>query len=74
MEIHHLSRSWTAAGVASSLVAFAVAAFFTTDVIGEYFVNTSYFFALGWWYEFTIAIVTAAVGLAVAAYTYFTHR
>ena len=71
MEISHLSRSWMAAGIVSAVFALGLASFFAVDVIGEYFVNTSYFFALGWWYEFAIATVSAAAGAIVAIVTYW---
>lgn len=74
MQTHHLSTRWTASGYGSALVAFVASAIFLVDVFGEYFRNTSYFFALGWWYEFAIAIVTAAAGVFLAALTYVRHR
>jgi len=74
MQTHHLSTRWTASGYGSALAAFVVSAFFLVDVLGEYFANISYFFALGWWYEFTIATVTAAAGAILAALTYIRRR
>ncbi|HZY47692.1 MAG TPA: hypothetical protein VFE96_07845 [Candidatus Bathyarchaeia archaeon] len=74
METRHLRTRWAASGYGSALVAFVVSAFFFVDVFGEYFVNTSYFFALGWWYEFTIATVTAAAGAILAFVTYFRRK
>jgi hypothetical protein len=74
LEIRHYSRAWTAAEIFSAVIAFGLAAFFAADVVGEYFANTSYFFALGWWYEFTIAIVTAAAGAVLAGLLYFRRR
>jgi len=74
MQTRHLSMRWTARGYGTALVAFVVSAFFLIDVFGEYFVNTSYFFALGWWYEFAIATVAAAAGVILAGLTYYWRR
>lgn len=74
MEIRHFSRAWTATEIFSAVIAFGLAVFFAADVVGEYFVNTSYFFALGWWYEFTIATATAVIGAVLAALLYFRRK
>lgn len=74
MQTRHLSMRWTASGYGTALVAFVVSAFFLIDVFGEYFVNTSYFFALGYWYEFAIATIGAAAGVILAGLTYYRRR
>ena len=70
METRHLSTRMTASGYGSAVAAFIVSAFFLVDVFGEYFVNTSYFFSISIWYEFTIAAVAAAAGIILAALTF----
>lgn len=71
---HDLSRRGAELGYGTSLIAFVVSALFFVDVVGEYFVNTSYLFALGFWYEFAIAAVAAAAGVILAAYTFVRRR
>lgn len=71
MQNSHLSTRWAFSGYGSAVVAFVISAFFFVDVFGEYFVNTSYFFALGYWYEVTVAVVAAVAGAILALATYF---
>jgi hypothetical protein len=74
MQTRHLSRRMEASGYGTALVAFVISALFLVDVFGEYLVNTSYLFAMGWWYEFTLAIVAAAAGVILAGVTFFKDR
>ncbi len=62
-------------GYGGALVAVVVAAFFAADVMGEYFLNTSYLFAIDYWYEATIMTAAAIVAVALAYFTYhYRHR
>jgi len=74
MQSRHLSARWAFSGYGSALAAFVVSVLFFVDVFGEYFVNTSYLFAIGWWYEFTIAAIAGVVGAILAFVTYFKRR
>ena len=69
MQNSHLSTRWAISGYGTALVAFVVSALFFVDVFGEYFVNTSYLFAIGYWYEVAIAAVTAVAGAVLALVT-----
>lgn len=70
----HLSTRWTEAGYGTAVVALFVSALFLVDVFGEWLVNTSYLFALGYWYEVAIASVAAAAGIILAAITFYKRR
>jgi len=72
--MEHLSTRGAELGYGSAIVAFAVSALFFVDVVGEYFLNTSYLFNLAYWYEFSTATVAAAAGVILAAYTYVRRR
>jgi hypothetical protein len=74
MQTRTLGTASTVLGYCAAGCAFILSALFLTDVFGEYFVNTSYFFALGMWYEFAIAIVAVAAFVAVVGWLYYRRR
>lgn len=67
----HMSTRWLATGYGTSLAAFVVSALFFVDVLGEWLVNTSYIFPVAYWIEVTAAFVAGAVGVVLAAATYW---
>ena len=67
----HMSTRWLATGYGTSLAAFVVSALFFVDVFGEWLVNTSYIFPIAYWIEVTTALVACAVGVVLAAATYW---
>ena len=76
---HHLSTRWAEAGYGSSLAPFAIMIVTVADVcnvatFGKYNANTSYIFPIGYWYEFTIAIVALFAGIGLAAFTLYERR
>ncbi len=46
LETRPLNTRWAETGYASALPAFVVSVLFFVDVLGEYFVNTSYLFSI----------------------------
>jgi hypothetical protein len=73
METRHLNKTVTATGFCASLCALCLALMFVADVSFVYFANASYYFALGFSYEFTIAAVALVAGIAGFRY-FYQHR
>ncbi len=73
VETTHLNKTLTATGFCACLCAVCLAVIFTADLSFVYFANASYYFALGFWYEFTIAAAALVAGIVGFRY-FYRHR
>jgi hypothetical protein len=74
MQTRNLTVASTAVAVCAASCSLVVSALFLSDVFGEYFLNTSYFFAMGWWFEFGFSILAVAAFVTVVAVLYRRRR
>jgi len=73
VETTHLNKTVTATGFCASLCSLCLAVIFVTDISFVYFASASYYFALGFWYEFAISAVALFAGIAGFRY-FYRHR